>query len=130
MTPSEVERSSTLELASDPALLATARLFAASAARAAGCQDEVAEDIRLAVSEACAGAMRRAADGEGSITVRLRPTGDTLEVTVSSAATSPPGRAGPDGIDLVTALFPDAVEVERDGRAELRFFAPLSPHAD
>jgi anti-sigma regulatory factor (Ser/Thr protein kinase) len=130
VTPSAAGGASTLELASDPALLATARLFAAAAARAAGCQDEVAEDVRLAVSEACAGAMRRAGNGDATVTVQIRPTERSVEVTVSSAATSPPGGAGPDDIDLVTALFPDAVEVERDGRAELRFSAPLAVPAD
>jgi anti-sigma regulatory factor (Ser/Thr protein kinase) len=128
MTPAGA--ASTLELANDPALLATARLFAASAARAAGCREEVAEDVRLAVSEACAAAMRLVPAGDAHVTIRLELSDDALRVTVSGDAGSPADAGGPDDVDLVKALFPDAAEARAGGRSELHFSAPRERTGD
>lgn len=133
MTPPEAAGASTLELANDPALLATARLFAASAARAAGCREDVAEDVRLAVSEACAAAMRLDPAGDAHVTIHLELSDESLEVTVSGGATSTDligDLAGPDDVDLVKVLFPDAAEAHVGGRKELRFSAPRFSDGD
>jgi histidine kinase-like protein len=111
-----------IELAADPALLATARLFAAAAARAAGCDDDVVEDVRLAVSEACARAMRGAVDGD-----RI---GIDAHLGLASVAFVVEGPTGPaadddiDGLDLVAALFPSATTSADGRRATIRFDAP------
>ena len=130
MIPSGVAAASTLELANDPALLATARLFAASAARAAGCREDVAEDIRLAVSEACAAAMRRHPGADGHVTIRLEMSDESLEITVSGDTRPSPEIAGPDDVDIVRALFPDTAEVNVGGREGLRFSAPRPSPGD
>jgi anti-sigma regulatory factor (Ser/Thr protein kinase) len=117
-----------LELAPDPVLLAAARLFAAASARLAGCNEEAVEDVRLAVSEACTRAMRRAASGsEDRIRVETRSEGDVLTVEVLGPASEAPAASVDDpAIDLVTALFPDAAESVHDGAVRLRFSAPRS----
>lgn len=110
-----------LELAADPALLATARLFAAAAARAAGCDDDTVEDVRLAVSEACARSIRGAGDGDRlSIDAHVGVTGVAFVVA---------GPAGPsdgdeiDGLDLVATLFPSASTTGDGDRTTVRFEA-------
>ena len=111
-----------IQLAADPALLATARLFAAAAARAAGCDDDVVEDVRLAVSEACARSMRGAVDGD-----RI---GIDAHLGLASVAFVVEGPTGPsadddiDGLDLVAALFPSATTSADGRRATIRFDAP------
>jgi anti-sigma regulatory factor (Ser/Thr protein kinase) len=108
-----------LELESDPSLLATARLFAASAARAAGCDDDVVEDVRLAVSEACARSMRAGRDGD-----RIG-IGATLDAGgVAFAIEGPSGRPDDDdidGLDLVATLFPSTVTTVEGHRTTVRF---------
>ena len=111
-----------LELAADPALLATTRLFAASAARSGGCDDDVVEDVRLAVSEACARSMRdAAADDRISIEAHVRVGG------VAFVISGPTGRSDVDdidGLDLVAALFPTASSDADGPRTTVRFDAP------
>ena len=111
-----------LELAADPALLATARLFAAAAARAGGCADDVVEDVRLAVSEACARSMRRA-DGAERISIDAHVS----LAGVAFVVEGPSGSAGDDdidGLDLVAALFPAAATASEGSRTTVRFDAP------
>jgi hypothetical protein len=109
-----------LELAADPALLATARLFATAAARAGGCDDDVVEDVRLAVSEACARSMRGATDLERiSIEAHVGLTGVVFVVD------GPAGTIGDDdGLDLVATLFPSAATSADGSRTSVRFDAP------
>ncbi len=112
-----------LRLSADPALLTTARLFAAGAARLAGCSDETVEDVRLAVSEACTRGVRDAGDGDEPVSIEAHINGAGLEVVVLA----PPGR-GPAleddlPVDLIPALFEGAEAVEADGRRIVRFRA-------
>jgi anti-sigma regulatory factor (Ser/Thr protein kinase) len=122
-----VTRTLRLDLDADPALLGTARLFAVSSARLAGCSDDVVEDVRLAVSEACTRAIARAPEGgRVAIETRLVPTG--LEVEVRGAAVEPlePTVREAIDIDLVPALFSDAEEHLSDGILTVRFLAPAT----
>jgi anti-sigma regulatory factor (Ser/Thr protein kinase) len=119
-----------LDIDADPALLGTARLFAVSSARLAGCADDVVEDVRLAVSEACTRAIAHARHGgRVAIETRLVPTG--LEVEVRGPADEPVGSLEPTvreaiDIDLVPALFPDAEEHMAGGSLTVRFRAPAT----
>jgi hypothetical protein len=113
-----------LELVADPALLATARLFAAAAARAGGCDDDVVEDVRLAVSEACARAIRGAIDGERiEIHAHVGPDGVGFVVEGPSATI---GDDDIDGLDLVATLFPSAATSADGRRTTVRFDAPTA----
>lgn len=111
-----------LELAADPALLATARLFATAAARAGGCDDDVVEDVRLAVSEACARSMRGAGDGE-----RISVEAHVSLAGVAFTVEGPTGSIADDdidGLDLVSTLFPTAATSADGARTSVRFDAP------
>jgi anti-sigma regulatory factor (Ser/Thr protein kinase) len=113
-----------LELAPDPALLASARLFAAAAARAAGCDADTVEDVRLAVSEACTRAIG-AASGDERVRIEAEIDGAGARLTVVGApagGTTALDDALPD-VDLVRALFPEAREDDRDGRPAVTFVA-------
>ena len=111
-----------LEFVADPALLATARLFAAAAARAGGCDDDVVEDVRLAVSEACARAIRGAIDGERiEIQAHVGPDGVGFVVEGPSATI---GVDDIDGLDLVSTLFPTSATSAEGRRTIVRFDAP------
>jgi len=110
-----------LELVADPALLAAARLFAAAAARAAGCDDDAVEDVRLAVSEACARSMRGAA-GHERVSVEARVGSDGVAFVVDGPIGSSEDPI--DELDLVAALFPSSSSSESDGRTTVRFAAP------
>lgn len=111
-----------LELAADAALLATARLFAAAAARTAGCDEDAVEDVRLAVSEACARSMRGATDGDRLSVAALLGVGE-VDIVVEGPA-GPIGPEDIDTLDLVATLFPDASSTEDAGRITVRFGAP------
>ena len=113
-----------LELVADPALLATARLFAAAAARAGGCDDDVVEDVRLAVSEACARAIRGASNGDRvAVDAYVGPDGVAFVVDGPTATV---GEDDIDGLDLVATLFPSAATSADGRRTTVRFDAPAA----
>jgi len=114
-----------LDVATDPSLLSTARLFAASAARLAGCDDDTTADVRLAISEACTRAIQGTEGAEDLVRVTAEVTGRDLTFTVEG----PDGPAAPDaipGVDLLASLFPTVQRQIDGGRATLRFAAPLA----
>jgi anti-sigma regulatory factor (Ser/Thr protein kinase) len=121
-----VTQTLTLWLSADAALLTTARLFAAGAARLAGCSDETVEDVRLAVSEACTQAVRDGAETGEHVSVEASIDGAGMEVVVMA-----PTRAGPTieddlRVDLIPALFEGAETTEVGGRRIVRFRAAAS----
>ena len=113
-----------LELVADPALLATARLFAAAAARAGGCDDDVVEDVRLAVSEACARSIRGANDGDRvAVEAHVGPAGVSFVVEGPTVTIADDDI---DGLDLVATLFPTAATTANGSRTTVRFDAPAA----
>ena len=91
-----------------PAHVRTARLVVVAAARRAGLDDELVDELRLALGEACSRAVelhaRHAPDAPVSVTIADNPGG--LTVTVSDVGPA----AGPTPDDLVGDLF----EAEQD----------------
>jgi hypothetical protein len=76
-----------LEIARDPALVRTVRLVAAAFARRNGMTEDVVEDVRLAVGEACAvmiGTEEEPVVSDGALEVRL-VAGDGVHVEVSGS---------------------------------------------
>jgi anti-sigma regulatory factor (Ser/Thr protein kinase) len=122
-----VTRTLRLDMDADPALLGTARLFAVSSARLAGCSDDIVEDVRLAVSEACTRAITRAPEG-GRVGVQTRLVPMGLEVEVRGPALDPPEPTAAEAIDidLVPSLFSGAQEHLSDGTLTVRFLAPAT----
>jgi anti-sigma regulatory factor (Ser/Thr protein kinase) len=120
-----VTRTLRLDIDADPAMLGTARLFAVSSARLAGCSDGVVEDVRLAVSEACTRAIARAPEG-GRVVVEARIDLTGVEVEIRGPAVEPlePTVREAIDIDLVPSLFTGAEERLTDGTLTIRFLAP------
>ncbi len=99
----------------------TARLVAVTAARRLGLDEQTVDDVRLAVGEAVARAVRRlgSAGVDDDIELVLRDDSGAFVVEVSDRA---PGSTPDDdevGLALVTAVVPDA-EVA-GGRVVLRW---------
>jgi serine/threonine-protein kinase RsbW len=106
-----------LTLPARPENVAVVRHVLGALAEALMLPDDVIEDMRLAVTEACTNVVRHAYEGdEGKIDVVVRPRGEALEVVVSDAGRGigpSPDTAGPGlGLPLIAALV-DNLEIER-----------------
>lgn len=125
----------TLELPSDPAFISTARMFVCSLARHFEMDEEVIEDLTLAISEACTRAL--AAEGtNGSLSVSAArtdgrlvfeiPQGDLRQPPKAETPTpSHEAMAASLSLELITALFEDAeMAVGEQGLPVLRFSIP------
>ena len=78
-----------LRIAARPALVRTARQVAATMARRVGLADDVLDEVRLAVGEACSLAIAVAADAPGApVTVRYRDD-QGLSVEIGAPADLP-----------------------------------------
>lgn len=95
-----------LLLPPSPEHVRTARLVVAAAARRAGLADELVDELRLALGEACGRAVllhaRHAPDVRVEVTVRDDPAGLTVAVRDRGPA------AGPIPVDAASGLLDDA----------------------
>jgi serine/threonine-protein kinase RsbW len=125
----------TLELPPDPAYVSAARLFAATVARQAGVAEDLLDDIKMAVGEACARALATAANRPLSVEVERSNGRVVFEVAqgrpssaIPTQLTSTPTQqelAVGLNLELITALFEDADIVPgRGGTAVVRFSVP------
>jgi anti-sigma regulatory factor (Ser/Thr protein kinase) len=126
--PGEEQGGSELHLPPDARHLTTARVFVAALGRHVGLSEERVEDLRLAVSEACANVLEDAPDG---VTLSVTPSPMGLAVTVRSAGggrerAEDGGAEDGWGIELIRNLA-DGVAVEDD--AEGRTISFLLPSA-
>jgi serine/threonine-protein kinase RsbW len=106
-----------LTLPARPENVAVVRRVLDALAEALPLPPAVADDMRLAVSEACTNVVRHAyAEAQGTIEVVIRPKGGELEVIVADAGSGirpNPDTAGPGlGLPLIAALA-DSLEIER-----------------
>ncbi|MBW3588539.1 MAG: ATP-binding protein [Actinobacteria bacterium] len=124
-----------------PEQVATARIFIAAAGRQLGVDEDSIEDLKIAISEACTGAIQahQAAENSDPIKVTLTPSTDHLEIRVVSTLTdeSPVPDWDPKtptymfqkvlAEGLVKALFPDAewVSNQREGTF-VKFSLPIA----
>lgn len=120
----------TLRIPAEAAYVGTARIFAAAVARQAGVAEEHVDDLKLAISEACAVGVRD--EGGGTIVVHADPNGSRIAYeVVGEDIPPPPGDdlvATPEsfrrtmGFDVIRSLFPDAsFPAEEDGSGSIRF---------
>lgn len=123
-----------LEVPAAPEFVGTARLFAAEASRHLGITEETVADLKIAISEACTGAIEAqesAAEPE-PVRVSIEPLEDALLVEVFAAGgfdrvSAMPEPADGLGLGLVKALFPRAEFLQGQGRSStLRISVPLS----
>jgi hypothetical protein len=121
--PTATEQQFHLQLPPEASLVVTARMFASGLARLSGCSDERVEDVKLAVSEACAFALS-AGGSLDSLTVDAHRDGQRLTFQVGPAPDAPVGgheaeaAALPQGLDLVRLIFDDARVTTAPRRAE------------
>jgi anti-sigma regulatory factor (Ser/Thr protein kinase) len=129
-----------LTLPARPAYVATARAFVAAAARHFGAEEEAVADLKVAVSEACSGAVRVSDSG---ITFHIAVDAEPHQLTVEIVTpTEPPldEPASPVDLDLaprefeeairatlIDALFPEASFERRDGGLAVSFAVSLLP---
>jgi hypothetical protein len=119
-----------LEVVRDPALVRTVRLVAAAFARRNGYNEDVVEEVRLAVGEACAVMIgtegENTAPLEGRLEVRLADD-EGLEVQVSGS-TGPQQKGLSDlGLDpwaVMRGLFADGAVEDLGDRATVRLSWP------
>jgi hypothetical protein len=122
----DVERDEVvLEIARDPALVRTVRLVAAAFARRTSVDEDVVEELRLAVGEACAvmiGTEESAALADGLLEVRLMREGG-LHVQITGS-TGPQQRVLSDlGLDpwaVLRGVFEDGSVEESGDQATVR----------
>jgi serine/threonine-protein kinase RsbW len=99
-----------LTLPARPENVAVVRHVMGAFADALNLPRDIADDIRLALTEACTNVVRHAYDGSepGALDVVIRPDGDLVEIVVSDygrGMTASPDMAGPGlGIQLIAAL--------------------------
>ena len=126
-----------LEVPAKPEFLLLARLAATGVGRSAGASEETIADLKLAVTEAVANAVRHAypPDSPGRVSVELSADGGRLEIAVSdegrglgdaeltSDGPSEPGESGM-GLSIIRAIA-DEVDIGAgaDGRGTRVRFA-------
>jgi len=122
----------TIELPADPAYVATARMFASELARQVGVPVEMLDDVKVAVSEACAGALR-SAERKDHLKVRVHRSGRLAFEVPQGEITPKPGASSTDdltaalSLELITVLFEDGEATrDDDGKPVIRFSAPIS----
>jgi histidine kinase-like protein len=119
-----------LTLPARAGLVGTIRVFASAVARHYGLADEIVEDVKLAVSEACTDPIDAGAGGD--VTVVLVDDGLALRCEIRSAPWSSAGQRAtdlPEGIDpavleriqVVRALFADAERSQDADAVTVRF---------
>lgn len=130
-----------LTLPSTAAYVGTARAFVAAAARHFGAEEEDVADLKVAVSEACSGAVR--ASGEATEPFHLLVDAQLHELTVEILTPASPPLAEPvEEVDpdlpparfeeavratLINALFPEATFDDHAGGLAVRFAVSLFP---
>lgn len=116
-----------LELPAVAVYLGTARSFSSQIAQHAGCDEGVVEDVKLAVSEACAASVGPPGS-RGHVVVRstLEPRIVAFEVEGTGDFAPDESQEGPARLDLIRTLFPDAsLARHEDGGTIVRFTLPL-----
>jgi serine/threonine-protein kinase RsbW len=136
-----------LSVPPDPGSVAMARMFAASVARHFGCDEDVVEDVKVAMSEACTNAVKAhesagvsepiriiAAPIENGLQFEVIDAGEGIDPTgtaVDPTATPPSGLyEGSLGLVLIRSLFGSLDIGQNRGRGtRVRFTATVSAEA-
>jgi histidine kinase-like protein len=118
-----------LAIPADPAYVGTVRYFAATIARHEGLPEELIDDLRLAVSEACSEAIDAGVTGSIRVALSLEPERIDVEVTSGSAQSEGEPHASEALVpiyrmQLIRALFPDAKTDPGHGVRVVRFTVP------
>lgn len=126
----DVGPEATLELPPDAAYISTARIFGSALARHYGVPEGAVEDLKLALSEACAALVRGSAAriliGATPLDHRLRyrVSGGALPAGPAASEDDTPSSLAVGGLELIRALFEDAEIAVADQRASVSFSVP------
>ena len=101
-----------LEIPARSAYVGVVRLAVASLARAAGFDEEAVDDLRIAVSEACANSViaHESASTDDPVTVTWRDFGDRVEVDVADRGIAPEGSDDDFRMSLSAGLMESLVD--------------------
>jgi anti-sigma regulatory factor (Ser/Thr protein kinase) len=135
-----------LEFPPEAHYVSTARIFAAGIARTFGTDEEMVEDLKIAVSEACTNAIKAREDGAAGGPVRLSvrrdadllsfeaedtgivPAGDGPEPVIPSTGSTSEDIARRLSLETIRALFPSTEIVPgHQGGGNIRFSLALPP---
>ena len=139
-----------LAIPPEPGYIAMARMFAASVARHFGSDEDVVEDLKVAVSEACTNSVKAHRDGGTDEPIQLRArrieAGLELEIVDSGVGIDPALQAaaadgtitpaaglyeGSLGLTLIRSLFPGTEIFRNEGRGTtVRLSVPLGEDAE
>lgn len=121
-----------IELRPDPAYVAPARTFAYELARQSGVAEELLDDVKVAVSEACTRALGSTGHPDG-LRVKAERRGDRLFFEIPQGETPPAATSTTDrltaalSLELITVLFEDGeATVDQDGVPVVRFSVPAA----
>ncbi len=131
-TRTEAEDRFLIELRPDPAYVATARMFAAELARQVGLADDLLDDLKVAVGEACARALGSGGLEDG-LRVKASRRGNRLFFEVPQGDARQPASSATDqltaalSLELITVLFEDGeATTDEEGAAVVRFSVPIA----
>jgi anti-sigma regulatory factor (Ser/Thr protein kinase) len=130
-----------LTLPATAAYVGTARAFVAAAARHFGVEEEDVADLKVAVSEACSGALRATGGATKPFHLLVDAQPHELKVEIVTPARppleEPVAAVDPDlppsefeeavRATLINALFPDATFEHQDSGLSVRFAVSLIP---
>jgi len=119
----------------DPVYVGAVRSFAGAVARQVGLDEELIDDLRLAVSEACTEFMEPGSTSRVEVSLFAEP--GRLSVEVRSEGTEVgrrrevggPGSLGIDRDEVIRALFPD-VQITGSDQAWVVSFSATSRQSD
>ena len=133
-----------LAIPAEPGYIAMSRMFAAAVARHYGADEDVVEDLKVAVSEACTNSVKAHREGGTTepIQLRARQVDDAIEFQIvdSGIGIDPDLQAAADsaitpaaglyegslGLTLIRSLFPSAEIVRNEDRGTtVRFLVPV-----
>jgi len=135
-----------LAIPPDPTYIAMTRMFAGSVARHYGCEEDVVEDVKVAVSEACTNSVKAHHDSGTTDPIELRARAvngelifeiidwgkgidHALQASVEEGVATPAAGLyeGSLGLTLIRALFPGAEIARNEERGTtVRFAVPAS----
>jgi anti-sigma regulatory factor (Ser/Thr protein kinase) len=142
----EPSESFLIEFPPEAHYVSTARIFAAGVARTYGADEDLVEDLKIAVSEACTNAIRAreggSVDGPVRLSVRreadslsfeaenvgIIPASDKAEAVIPSSGSTSEDITRRLSLETIQVLFPSTEIVpNRDGGGNIRFSLTLPP---
>jgi anti-sigma regulatory factor (Ser/Thr protein kinase) len=133
-----------LEFPPEAHYVSTARIFAAGVARTFGTEEDMVEDLKIAVSEACTNAIKAREQGtvDGPVRLLVRrdadllsfetedtgivPAGDGPEPVIPSSGSTSEDIARRLSLETIRVLFPGTEIVPNDqGGGNIRFSLPV-----